>query len=141
MSEVLTQTEPMTNPTLEVPVPPAAPALASKEDKISLQGDGDETNVQIMGLRRRATEMGVAIVQGASEGPLKGISRPMPVWETGGNGALRRLLVQDRTQMNSNLAAAEQERNFFIELTRRTTLKMPEAVEARVEWPGFGQAS
>lgn len=127
--------------TPEVPVAPVTPPVTSKEDKIDLKGEGDDTNIQIMGLRRRATEMGAAITEAASAGPLKGISRPMPVWESGGNGALRRLLVQDRTQMSTNMAAAEQERNFFLELTRRTTLKINQAVEARVEWPGFGQAS
>lgn len=139
MTEVLTS-EPTQTPTPEV-APPPAPPVISKEDKIDLKGEMDDANVLIMGLRRRATEMGASIAQGASSGPLKGISRPMPVWETGGYGALRRLLVQDKAQMSSNMAAAEQERNFFLELTRRTTLTINKPVEARVEWPGFGQAS
>lgn len=138
MSEVLTAPAAPTNP--EVPVP-VTPPVISKEDKIDLKGESEDPGVLIMSLRRRATEMGATIAQGAAEGPPKGISRPMPVWETGGNGALRRLLVQDRAQMNSNMAAAEQERNFFLELTRRTTLQMSKPVEAHIEWPGFGQAS
>ncbi len=131
MSEVLT------NPAPPAPVAlPAGPAVL-RGDRIDLKGEHEDPSFLIMSLRRHATSMGVVGTQ-LPEGR-KGIEQPMPVWETGGNGALRRLLVQDRTQMNSNMAAAEQERNFFLELTRRTTLKHAPAVETRIEWPGFGQ--
>lgn len=131
MSEVLT------NPAPTAPVAlPTGPAVV-RDDRIDLKGEHEDPSFLIMSLRRHATSMGVVGAQ-LPEGR-KGIEQPMPVWETGGNGALRRLLVQDRTQMNSNMAAAEQERNFFLELTRRTTLKHAPAVETRIEWPGFGQ--
>ncbi|GMU54725.1 MAG: hypothetical protein AMXMBFR33_38710 [Candidatus Xenobia bacterium] len=134
MSEVLTSPA-ATVP--EVPLAPPATPAALRDDRIDLKGEHEDPSFLIINLRRQATSMGVIGAQ-LPEGR-KGIEQPMPVWETGGNGALRRLLVQDRSQMNSNMAAAEQERNFFLELTRRTTLKHAPAVETRIEWPGFGQ--
>ncbi len=134
MSEVLT------TPAPTVPEAPAAPLVSSavvRDDRLELKGEPEDPSFLIISLRRHATSMGVLGMQ-LPEGR-KGIERPMPVWETGGNGALRRLLIQDRSQMSSNMAAAEQERNFLIELTRRTTLKHAPAVETRIEWPGFGQ--
>lgn len=131
MSEVLA------NPVPTAPVAlPVGPAVL-RDDRIDLKGEHEDPSFLIISLRRQATSMGVTGAQLPQD--RKGIEQPMPVWETGGNGALRRLLVQDRSQMSSNMAAAEQERNFFLELTRRTTLKHDPSVETRIEWPGFGQ--
>jgi hypothetical protein len=121
----------------EVPAPPA-PAVISKEDRIDLRGEGEGVNQLIVDLRRKSFEMGARIQQ--TEIP-KGVTPPIPVWENGTNGALRRLLAEGRNDNANTSQAAEQERSFLVEMTRRTTLQVGEAVGAKIEWPGFGECA
>ena len=135
MSEVLTA--PATTAPLEVP-PPPAPVALSKEDKIDLRGDTEDVNLMIIRLRRKSFEMGAQLNQ--TEIP-QGVAPQSRVWEKGGNGALLRLLSEDRSGATNSTTAAEQERSFLVEMTRRTTLKVGQTVEAKIEWPGFGECA
>ncbi|MEW6282621.1 MAG: hypothetical protein AB1758_28690 [Candidatus Eremiobacterota bacterium] len=132
MSEAIGQVHPGGTPTESNPSTGSGSSRCS--DRIDLKGDPDLQSQQILDLRRRATEMGI-VAPGTATGVLP---RPVPEWERGGT-CLRRLLVTpgEEARNGNHLDPADHQRNFFTELTRRTSLSFNEAVAAPLEWPGL----
>ncbi|MEW6281530.1 MAG: hypothetical protein AB1758_23170 [Candidatus Eremiobacterota bacterium] len=97
-------------------------------DQVHLEGELDPSAMQIMNLRRKATELGFLGPEGSRNG-----NSLVPEWERGGSGTLHKLLLQDSAQMTAGMQAADKQRQFFEDMTQRTTMRF-----GGPGWPGFG---